>query len=39
MFIVYDMDEMKTIIREVFDVAPGKPVLLDQFLEDAFGWM
>lgn len=36
MFIVYDMDEMKTIIREVFDVAPGKPVLLDQFLEDAY---
>ncbi|MGC6455088.1 MAG: carbamoyl-phosphate synthase large subunit [Coraliomargaritaceae bacterium] len=36
MFIVYDMEEMKTIIREVFDVAPGKPVLLDQFLEDAF---
>ncbi|MFP4156488.1 MAG: carbamoyl-phosphate synthase large subunit [Opitutales bacterium] len=36
MFIVYDMDEMKAIIREVFDAAPGKPVLLDQFLEDAF---
>ena len=36
MFIVYDMDEMKKIIREVFDVAPGKPVLLDQFLEDAY---
>jgi len=36
MFIVYDMSEMKQIIREVFDVAPGKPVLLDQFLEDAF---
>lgn len=36
MFIVYDMAEMKTIIREVFDVAPGKPVLLDKFLEDAF---
>ncbi|MGB0344903.1 MAG: ATP-grasp domain-containing protein, partial [Coraliomargarita sp.] len=36
MFIVYDMEEMKTIIREVFDVAPGKPVLLDQFLEDAY---
>jgi carbamoyl-phosphate synthase large subunit len=35
MFIVYDMLEMKQIIREVFDVAPGKPVLLDQFLEDA----
>ncbi len=36
MFIVYDMEEMKKIIREVFDVAPGKPVLLDQFLEDAY---
>jgi len=36
MFIVYDMDEMKKIIRDVFDAAPGKPVLLDQFLEDAF---
>jgi carbamoyl-phosphate synthase large subunit len=36
MFIVYDMDEMKGIIREVFDAAPGKPVLLDQFLEDAY---
>jgi carbamoyl-phosphate synthase large subunit len=36
MFIVYDMDEMKGIIREVFDAAPGKPVLLDKFLEDAF---
>ncbi len=36
MFIVYDMEEMKAIIREVFDAAPGKPVLLDQFLEDAF---
>ena len=36
MFIVYDMDEMKKIIREVFDVAPGKPVLLDKFLEDAY---
>ncbi|WP_269525497.1 carbamoyl-phosphate synthase large subunit [Coraliomargarita parva] len=36
MFIVYDMNEMKGIIREVFDAAPGKPVLLDQFLEDAY---
>ncbi|MFP4673457.1 MAG: carbamoyl-phosphate synthase large subunit [Opitutales bacterium] len=36
MFIVYDMEEMKRIIRQVFDAAPGKPVLLDQFLEDAF---
>ncbi|HBR66599.1 MAG TPA: carbamoyl phosphate synthase large subunit, partial [Opitutae bacterium] len=36
MFIVYDMAEMKTIVREVFDVAPGTPVLLDKFLEDAY---
>ena len=36
MFIVYDVNEMKEIVRDVFDVAPGKPVLLDQFLEDAF---
>ncbi|MEM8868229.1 MAG: carbamoyl-phosphate synthase large subunit [Verrucomicrobiota bacterium] len=36
MFIVYDMEEMKKIIRNVFDAAPGKPVLLDQFLEDAY---
>lgn len=36
MFIVYEMNEMKQIIREVFDVAPGTPVLLDKFLEDAY---
>ncbi|MEM1221155.1 MAG: carbamoyl-phosphate synthase large subunit [Verrucomicrobiota bacterium] len=36
MFIVYDMEEMKKIIRTVFDAAPGKPVLLDQFLENAY---
>ncbi|MDR2980629.1 MAG: carbamoyl-phosphate synthase large subunit [Puniceicoccales bacterium] len=35
MFIVYDMEEMKAVIREAFDAAPGKPVLLDKFLEDA----
>lgn len=35
MFIVYTEDEMRQVLREVFDVAPGKPVLLDQFLEDA----
>jgi carbamoyl-phosphate synthase large subunit len=35
MFIIYSRDEMKKVIREVFDVAPGKPVLLDKFLEDA----
>ena len=36
MFIVYDIDEMKGIIHEVFNAAPGTPVLLDQFLEDAY---
>ncbi len=35
MFIVYEMDEMKRVIREVFDTAPGKPVLIDKFLEEA----
>ena len=35
MFIVYGMDDMKKVIREAFDAAPGKPVLLDKFLEDA----
>lgn len=35
MFIVYDEEEMARVIREAFDVAPGKPVLLDKFLEDA----
>lgn len=35
MFIVYDMDELKRVVRDAFDVAPGKPVLLDKFLEDA----
>ena len=35
MFIVYKMEEMKRVIREAFDAAPGKPVLLDKFLEAA----
>ena len=35
MFIVYEMSDMKRVIREAFDAAPGKPVLLDKFLEDA----
>lgn len=35
MFIVYEMEDMKRVIREAFDAAPGKPVLLDKFLEDA----
>ncbi|MBQ6534187.1 MAG: ATP-grasp domain-containing protein, partial [Opitutales bacterium] len=35
MFIVYNMDDMKKVVREAFEAAPGKPVLLDKFLEDA----
>ncbi len=35
MFIVYGMEDMKKVIRDAFDAAPGKPVLLDKFLEDA----
>ncbi|GHB98259.1 carbamoyl-phosphate synthase large subunit [Cerasicoccus arenae] len=35
MFIVYDTDELKRVIREAFDAAPGHPVLIDKFLEDA----
>ncbi|MFL2847823.1 MAG: carbamoyl-phosphate synthase large subunit [Coraliomargaritaceae bacterium] len=36
MFIVYDQDEMRAVITEVFEAAPGKPVLIDKFLEDAY---
>lgn len=35
MFIIYDREELLKVIKEVFDVAPGKPVLIDKFLEDA----
>ena len=35
MFIVYEMDELKRVAREACEVAPGKPVLLDKFIEDA----
>jgi carbamoyl-phosphate synthase large subunit len=35
MFILYSKEEMRKVLREVFDVAPGKAVLLDKFLEDA----
>jgi carbamoyl-phosphate synthase large subunit len=35
MFIVYSVEEMRKVVREAFDVAPGKPVLLDKFLEEA----
>ena len=36
MFIVYNLDEIRAIITDVFDAAPGKPVLIDKFLEDAY---
>ncbi|MGF1482840.1 MAG: carbamoyl-phosphate synthase large subunit [Opitutales bacterium] len=35
MFIVYEMEDMRRVLRDAFDAAPGKPVLLDKFLEDA----
>ncbi len=35
MFIVYSEEEMRGVLRQAFEVAPGKPVLLDKFLEDA----
>jgi carbamoyl-phosphate synthase large subunit len=35
MFIVYSPEELKGVVRQVFEVMPGKPVLIDKFLEDA----
>ncbi|MDD3179304.1 MAG: carbamoyl-phosphate synthase large subunit [Opitutaceae bacterium] len=35
MFIVYNEDEFRAVIRQAFDAMPGKPVLIDKFLEDA----
>jgi carbamoyl-phosphate synthase large subunit len=35
MFIVYNEDEFKGVVRQAFDVMPDKPVLIDKFLEDA----
>ena len=35
MLIVYEMDELQRVAREVCEIAPGKPVLLDKFIEDA----
>jgi carbamoyl-phosphate synthase large subunit len=35
MFIVYSEDEFRAVIRQAFEVMPGKPVLIDKFLEDA----
>src|SRR5581483_5710512 len=35
MFILYSEEELRRVVRQVFDVMPGKPVLIDKFLEDA----
>ena len=35
MFIVYSEQEVSAVIRQAFEVMPGKPVLIDKFLEDA----
>jgi carbamoyl-phosphate synthase large subunit len=36
MRIVYDADELRNFFAEAAGVAPGHPVLIDSFLEDAF---
>ena len=35
MFIVYSEAELRAVVRQAFDAMPGKPVLVDKFLEDA----
>jgi len=35
MFIVFDREELARVVVEAFAVAPGKPVLIDDFLEEA----
>lgn len=35
MFIVYEKEELQHVLIDAFSAAPGKPVLLDKFLEDA----
>jgi carbamoyl-phosphate synthase large subunit len=35
MFVVYGEDDLRAVARQVFEVMPGKPVLIDKFLEDA----
>jgi carbamoyl-phosphate synthase large subunit len=35
MFVVYGEDELRAVVQQVFEVMPGKPVLIDKFLEDA----
>ena len=36
MMIVYDVDQLRQFFGQAERVAPGHPVLIDQFLEDAF---
>ncbi len=36
MAIVEDEDELENIIQQAMEAAPGQPILIDQFLEDAF---
>jgi carbamoyl-phosphate synthase large subunit len=35
MFVVYGAEELRAVVSQVFEVMPGKPVLIDKFLEDA----
>jgi len=35
MFILYSEAELAEVVHQVFSVMPGKPVLIDKFLEDA----
>jgi carbamoyl-phosphate synthase large subunit len=35
MFILYSEAELADVVHQVFSVMPGKPVLIDKFLEDA----
>jgi carbamoyl-phosphate synthase large subunit len=35
MFILYSEAELRDVVLQVFSVMPGKPVLIDKFLEDA----
>jgi carbamoyl-phosphate synthase large subunit len=35
MFVVYGADDLRAVVKQVFEVMPGKPVLIDKFLEDA----
>jgi carbamoyl-phosphate synthase large subunit len=35
MFILYSEAELRDVVHQVFSVMPGKPVLIDKFLEDA----